>query len=70
MVEQENEQAVKVPDVETWIESQEFTTTADIEIPEKLSDQVIGQESAVESIILSDFSASKDKVFSIIKAVS
>jgi len=50
MVEQDNEQAVKVPDVETWIEGQEFTTTADIKIPEKLSDQVIGQESAVEVV--------------------
>jgi Lon-like ATP-dependent protease len=50
MVEDEKEQVVTQPDVESWIESQEFTTTADIKIPEKLSDQVIGQDSAVEVV--------------------
>ena len=39
-----------VPDVEAWIETQNFATTADIKIPEKLADQVIGQDSAVEVI--------------------
>jgi len=41
---------VKIPDVETWIGTQSFTSTADIKIPEKLSDQVIGQDSAVEVV--------------------
>ncbi|MDD1772957.1 MAG: ATP-dependent protease LonB [Methanomassiliicoccales archaeon] len=50
MVEEKNEEVAKQPDVETWIETQEFTTTADIKIPEKLSDQVIGQESAVDVV--------------------
>jgi Lon-like ATP-dependent protease len=50
MEEEVTEKAVKIPDVETWIEGQEFTTTADIKIPEKLSDQVIGQDSAVEVV--------------------
>jgi len=50
MVEDDKEQVVTQPDVESWIEGQEFTTTADIKIPEKLSDQVIGQDSAVEVI--------------------
>ena len=39
-----------MPDVETWIETQDFTTTADIKIPDKLADQVIGQDSAVEVV--------------------
>lgn len=42
--------AVPVPDVDTWIDSRGFQTTADIKIPEKLADQVIGQDSAVEVI--------------------
>ncbi len=50
MEEEVTEKAVNIPDVETWIEGQEFTTTADIKIPEKLSDQVIGQDSAVEVV--------------------
>jgi Lon-like ATP-dependent protease len=33
--------------VEEWIKSQQFETTADLEIPERLLDQVIGQEDAV-----------------------
>lgn len=37
-------------DIDKWLESQNFDTTADIEIPEKLVDQVIGQDSAVEVI--------------------
>jgi len=36
--------------VEAWIETQNFATTADIKIPDKLADQVIGQDSAVEVI--------------------
>jgi len=38
------------PDVEAWMETQDFTTTADIKIPDRLADQVIGQDSAVEVI--------------------
>ncbi|MDR1404730.1 MAG: ATP-dependent protease LonB [Candidatus Methanoplasma sp.] len=34
--------------LEDWIEQQTFRTTEDIEIPEKLSDRVIGQDQAVE----------------------
>ncbi len=33
--------------IEEWIESQEFNTTDEIEIPQKLADQVIGQDEAV-----------------------
>jgi len=42
--------AVPVPDVDTWIDTQGFQTTADIKIPDKLADQVIGQDAAVEVI--------------------
>jgi Lon-like ATP-dependent protease len=37
-------------DVDEWIEAQGFQTTADIKIPDKLADQVIGQDAAVEVI--------------------
>ncbi len=37
-------------DIDEWIDSQGFQTTADIKIPEKLADQVIGQDAAVEVI--------------------
>ncbi|HVL48175.1 MAG TPA: ATP-dependent protease LonB [Candidatus Thermoplasmatota archaeon] len=40
----------KVAAVDEWIQVQGFETTADIEVPEKLIDQVIGQERAVEVI--------------------
>ncbi|OPY32497.1 MAG: Archaeal Lon protease [Methanomassiliicoccales archaeon PtaU1.Bin124] len=50
MVEEKTTEEVVTPDVETWIKSQTFTTTADIKIPEKLADQVIGQDSAVEVV--------------------
>ncbi len=36
--------------VEEWIEKLPFETTADIEVPEKLIDQVIGQEEAVDAV--------------------
>ncbi|MBI0583526.1 MAG: ATP-dependent protease LonB [Methanomassiliicoccus sp.] len=39
-----------VLDVDEWIEGQGFQTTADIKIPDKLADQVIGQDAAVEVI--------------------
>lgn len=35
-------------DVEGWIQKQPFTTTADVEVPARLLDQVIGQDDAVE----------------------
>ena len=50
MVEENPKEIANLPDVETWIETQDFTTTADIKIPDKLADQVIGQEAAVEVV--------------------
>src|SRR5512137_358285 len=39
-----------LPDVEDWIRSQKFETTADVKIPPQLVDQVIGQDEAVTVI--------------------
>ena len=36
--------------INDWVQTQDFVTTEEIEIPEKLVDQVIGQEAAVEVI--------------------
>src|SRR3989442_8689014 len=36
--------------IDLWIRSQEFRSTAEIKIPERLVDQVIGKESSVEVI--------------------
>src|SRR3989442_9503210 len=36
--------------IDLWIRTQEFRSTAEIKIPERLVDQVIGQESAVEVV--------------------
>ncbi|HDO19719.1 MAG TPA: ATP-dependent protease LonB [Thermoplasmatales archaeon] len=36
--------------IDEWIEQQDFNTTAEIEVPKKLIDQVIGQDKAVEVI--------------------
>ncbi len=36
--------------VDAWIRGQEFRSTTEVKIPERLVDQVIGQESAVEVI--------------------
>ncbi len=36
--------------IEEWIKSQKFTTTKDITVPERLLDQVIGQDKAVEIV--------------------
>ncbi|MDP8012194.1 MAG: ATP-dependent protease LonB [Thermoplasmata archaeon] len=36
--------------VDEWIKTQNFNTTADIQVPQKLIDQVIGQDEAVEVI--------------------
>src|SRR5438093_5161597 len=45
---------VSVPDeregIDRWIRGQDFRSTAEIKIPERLVDQVIGQESAVEVV--------------------
>ena len=40
----------KPPSIDEWIEEQDFETTAEIKVPEKLIDQVIGQDKAVEII--------------------
>jgi Lon-like ATP-dependent protease len=50
MGESEPNPATAIADVDVWIEAQGFNTTADLKIPEKLSDQVIGQDAAVEVI--------------------
>jgi ATP-dependent Lon protease len=50
MVEENPKEIANLPDAETWIEAQDFTTTADIKVPDKLADQVIGQEAAVEVV--------------------
>jgi len=36
--------------IDEWIKSQKFKTTADIKVPERLLDQVIGQDKAVEIV--------------------
>ncbi len=40
----------ELPPIDEWIEEQDFETTAEIKVPEKLIDQVIGQDKAVEII--------------------
>lgn len=50
MADEKKQSEEVVPDVEEWVKGQSFATTADIKIPEKLADQVIGQDSAVEVI--------------------
>ena len=47
MGEEEPSPAAAIADVDVWIETQGFNTTADLKIPEKLSEQVIGQDAAV-----------------------
>ncbi|RKX50044.1 MAG: ATP-dependent protease LonB [Thermotogae bacterium] len=39
-----------LPPIDEWIKEQDFETTAEIKVPEKLIDQVIGQDKAVEII--------------------
>ncbi len=39
-----------LPPVEEWIEDEDFETTAEVEVPDRLIDQVIGQEKAVEVV--------------------
>jgi Lon-like ATP-dependent protease len=50
MGEAEPNPAAVMADVDVWIETQGFNSTADLKIPEKLSEQVIGQDAAVEVI--------------------
>lgn len=40
----------ELPPIDEWIKKQQFETTRDIKVPEKLIDQVIGQDKAVEII--------------------
>ncbi len=40
----------ELPPIDEWIKKQNFKTTAEIKVPEKLIDQVIGQDKAVEII--------------------
>lgn len=42
--------ATELPPMEEWVKQQPFITTAEVEIPQKLVDQVIGQEHAVDVI--------------------
>ncbi|TLZ52238.1 MAG: ATP-dependent protease LonB [Methanobacteriota archaeon] len=44
------EPSVDLPPVDEWMKRQEFRSTAEVKIPEKLVEQVIGQEGAVEVI--------------------
>jgi ATP-dependent Lon protease len=46
----ETKKEEQMPEVDVWIQSQTFSSTADIKIPEKLADQVIGQDAAVTVI--------------------
>jgi len=39
-----------LPDIEDWVNSQNFESTADVKIPPQLVDQVIGQDDAVKVI--------------------
>ncbi len=40
----------ELPPVDSWISKVDFRSTAEVKIPERLVDQVIGQEHAVEVI--------------------
>src|SRR3989337_1153315 len=44
------EPSVDPPPVDEWVKHLEFRSTAEVKIPEKLVEQVIGQEGAVEVI--------------------
>ncbi len=41
---------MSLPSIDEWIEKQDFKTTADVEIPKLLIDQVIGQDHAVDVV--------------------
>jgi Lon-like ATP-dependent protease len=40
----------KMPSIEDWIKTKKFKTTESVEVPERLLDQVIGQDKAVEIV--------------------
>jgi ATP-dependent Lon protease len=44
------EKGNKMETIDEWIQKQPFTTTADIPVPDRLLDQVIGQDKAVEIV--------------------
>ena len=44
----ENDLVLSDVTVEEWIEKQEFKSTKDVEVPQKMSDRVIGQDRAVD----------------------
>ncbi|MFA6711033.1 MAG: ATP-binding protein, partial [Candidatus Methanomethylophilaceae archaeon] len=46
----ENNTKVSVAPLDEWIEQQTFSSTEEIAVPEKMADQVIGQDKAVEVI--------------------
>lgn len=50
MVKQRAEQPVLDENVWEWIKAKPFSTTADLEVPPRLMDQVIGQDHAVEVV--------------------
>ncbi len=50
MPETPGEISEELPPVDTWINKLDFKSTAEVKIPERLVDQVIGQERAVEVI--------------------
>ncbi len=50
MADEKSPSEMTLPDVDEWMKTQGYGSTADVKIPEKLADQVIGQDSAVEVI--------------------
>jgi Lon-like ATP-dependent protease len=50
MAEQPGDVAEELPPVDAWINRLDFKSTAEVKIPDRLVDQVIGQERAVEVI--------------------
>ena len=50
MAEASGEMAEELPPVDVWIHKLDFKSTAEVKIPDRLVDQVIGQERAVEVI--------------------
>ncbi|RLF35959.1 MAG: ATP-dependent protease LonB [Thermoplasmata archaeon] len=47
---EKKEKKEELPPIEEWIKKQRFKTTAEIEVPERLMDQVIGQDKTVEIV--------------------
>ncbi len=46
----DKDEEICTEDIYTWMEKQDFKTTAEIPVPEKMADQVIGQDEAVRVI--------------------